>query len=133
MGGRSARPWRALARGSGRAVSRPPRRPGPARRGRGLGGDCTRAVAALTAAGRVALVTGAAHGIGRSICTTLADAGARIWAVDLLPDPLAGTVEAVTALGGDCQSSVADLTDAAAVNAIVATVAATMGRIDILV
>ncbi len=83
--------------------------------------------------GRVALVTGAAHGIGRAICTTLAGAGARIWAVDRLPDALAGTVEAVTAIGGACQSSVVDLTDAAAVNRLVETVEATAGRIDILV
>lgn len=83
--------------------------------------------------GRVALVTGAANGIGRSICTTLAAAGARIWAVDLLTDVLPGTVAAVEAVGGACGSSVANLTDAAAVARVVEEVVAAEGRIDILV
>lgn len=83
--------------------------------------------------GRVAIVTGAAHGIGRAICTTLAAAGARIWAADILAEPLAGTVAAVTGAGGSCQSAVADLTDSAAVGRLVERVIAAEGRIDILV
>jgi 3-oxoacyl-[acyl-carrier protein] reductase len=83
--------------------------------------------------GRVAIVTGAAHGIGRAICTTLASAGARIWAADIRADPLAGTVAAVTSAGGICQSAVVDLTDSAAVGRFVEQVVAAEGRIDILV
>src|SRR5690349_24189636 len=81
--------------------------------------------------GRVAIVTGAAHGIGRAICTTLAGAGARIWAADILAEPLAGTVAAVTDAGSSCQSAVVNLTDSAAVGQFVARVAAAEGRIDI--
>lgn len=83
--------------------------------------------------GRVAIVTGAAHGIGRAICTTLAGAGARIWAVDILDEPLAGTVAAVTEAGGSCGSAVVNLTDSAAVGRFVEQVVAAEGRIDILV
>ncbi|MFN8512882.1 MAG: SDR family NAD(P)-dependent oxidoreductase [Thermomicrobiales bacterium] len=84
-------------------------------------------------AGRVAIVTGAAHGIGRAICTTLAGAGARIWAVDILDEPLVGTVAAVTDVGGSCRSAVVNLTDSAAVGQFVERVVAAEGRIDILV
>jgi len=83
--------------------------------------------------GRVAIVTGAAHGIGRAICTTLAGAGARIWAVDILAEPLAGTVAAVTDAGGSCQSAVVDLTNSSAVGQFVEWVVVAEGRIDILV
>jgi 3-oxoacyl-[acyl-carrier protein] reductase len=83
--------------------------------------------------GRVAIVTGAAHGIGRAICTTLAGAGARIWAADILEGQLTGTVAAVNGAGGSCQSAVVDLTHAGAVNRFVERVAAAEGRIDILV
>lgn len=83
--------------------------------------------------GRVAIVTGAAHGIGRAICTALAGAGARVWATDILGEQLAGTVAAVGDAGGSCRSVAVDLTDAAAVAQLVEQVVAEAGRIDILV
>jgi 3-oxoacyl-[acyl-carrier protein] reductase len=83
--------------------------------------------------GQVALVTGAAHGIGRAICLTLAEAGAQIWATDLLEDALAETVAAVTAAGGQCQPVGTNLTDSAAVERMVERIKAEAGRIDILV
>lgn len=83
--------------------------------------------------GRVAIVTGAAHGIGRAICTALAGAGAWVWAADILAEPLAGTVAAVTGAGGSCQSAVVDLTDSEAVGQFVERVITAEGRIDILV
>lgn len=83
--------------------------------------------------GQVAIVTGAAHGIGKAICTTLAGSGARIWAVDLLAEGLVETAAAVTALGGSCQTATANLTDSAAVAAMVEKVRAAEGRVDILV
>lgn len=83
--------------------------------------------------GRVALVTGAAHGIGRAICLTLAGAGAQVWATDLLGDGLAATVAAVTAAGGTCQAITTDLTDATAVGVLVEQIRADAGQIDILV
>jgi len=83
--------------------------------------------------GQVALVTGAAHGIGRAICLTLAGAGAQIWGTDLLADGLADTVAAVTEAGGDCRPFATNLTDSAAVGQMVEQIKAASGRIDILV
>ena len=64
--------------------------------------------------GRVALVTGTAHGIGAAIAAALAEEGATVHGVDLLGGP------GVTAL---------DVTDAAAVEAFVAEI----GPVDVLV
>jgi len=83
--------------------------------------------------GRVAIVTGAAHGIGRTICRTLAAVGARVWATDILAAELDATVAAVTGAGGVCYAAVTNLTDAAAVAALIERVGGEEGRIDILV
>lgn len=87
----------------------------------------------LDLGGQIALVTGAAHGIGRAICLTLAEAGAQVWATDLLADGLAETVAAVTAAGGQCHMVATNLTDAAAVTRMVEQLQAETGRVDILV
>ena len=84
--------------------------------------------------GRIAIVTGAAHGIGRAICVELAREGARMWACDVLATELETTraaVEAVTA--ASCRTSVVDVRDPQAVAAFVARVEDEAGRIDILV
>ncbi len=83
--------------------------------------------------GQVALVTGAAHGIGRAICLTLAGAGAQVWGTDLLADGLAETVAAVTTAGGQGRMVATNLTDAAAVGRMVEQIRDEAGRIDILV
>jgi len=83
--------------------------------------------------GQVALVTGAAHGIGRAICLTLAGAGAQVWGTDLLADGLADTVAAVTTAGGQGRMIATNLTDSAAVGRMVEQIKAESGRIDILV
>jgi 3-oxoacyl-[acyl-carrier protein] reductase len=84
--------------------------------------------------GRVAIVTGAAHGIGRAICVELAREGAAVWACDMRAPELEGTRAAVDALApGACQTAVVDVRDAAAVGAFVARVDAASGRIDALV
>src|SRR5579859_2733298 len=83
--------------------------------------------------GRVALVTGAAHGIGRSICVELSRRGAVVWAADVLPNELTGTEHSCTAAGGTCHSHILDVTDSAAVNALVTRIEAESGSLDILV
>jgi 3-oxoacyl-[acyl-carrier protein] reductase len=84
--------------------------------------------------GRVAIVTGAAHGIGRAICVELAREGALVWACDVRAESLEatrGAVDAVTAGAG--HAAVVDVRDATAVAAFVARVEGAAGRIDALV
>ncbi len=79
-------------------------------------------------AGRVALVTGGASGIGAATARALAQEGARVVVVDL--DRERGAAVA-TACGGEL--AVTDVADAAALTATVARAAAAHGRLDILV
>lgn len=83
--------------------------------------------------GRVVLVTGAAHGIGRSVCVELARRGATVWATDILEDDLAATSLACEEAGGACHTRALDVTNSAQVNAAVAAIERQSGRIDILV
>ncbi len=84
--------------------------------------------------GRVAIVTGAAHGIGRAICVELAREGARVWACDILARELAETEAEVKAqAGGRCVTGVVDVTEAAQVAAFAQRAAKQDGRIDVLV
>ena len=85
-------------------------------------------------AGRVAIVTGAAHGIGRAICAELAREGALVWACDVRAAELEATRGAVDGVRrGACQTAVVDVRDGPAVSAFVARVEAAAGRIDVLV
>lgn len=83
--------------------------------------------------GRVALVTGAAHGIGRAIGQVFVERGAAVWGCDVLEEPLTESVRQWRAAGGVAESRVVDVTDAAAVKALVAEVTARHGGTDILV
>jgi 3-oxoacyl-[acyl-carrier protein] reductase len=83
--------------------------------------------------GRVAIVTGAAHGFGRAICLLLGRQGAAIWAVDQLADELDETAALVRATGAECAPAACDLTDSGAVQTLAERVIAQAGRIDILV
>ena len=84
-------------------------------------------------AGRGAIVTGAAHGIGRAIAVALAREGARVWACDVRADALEETRRAVDAVTpGAGGATVVDVRDAGAVGRFVDTVAAA-GSLDVLV
>lgn len=82
--------------------------------------------------GRVALVTGAASGIGRATAQCLAQGGARLALFDRQPK-----VEQVAAqlrdAGAECHAWVVDVSDAEAVSTAVQSVALTLGTIGILV
>lgn len=84
--------------------------------------------------GKTAIVTGAAHGIGRAIVHGLASSGANVWACDILADVLQETVDtAEPRNGGSVHSAVTDVSDAEAVSALVEKASAKNGRVDILV
>lgn len=83
---------------------------------------------------RVALVTGAGRNIGRAIALALARDGMAI-AVNVRSSVAEGqaVVDELTAMGTPALLCVADVTDAQAVQAMVAKVAARFGRLDVLV
>ncbi|MCY4631373.1 MAG: SDR family oxidoreductase [bacterium] len=81
-------------------------------------------------AGRVALVTGAASGLGRAIAIGFADAGARVRCVDRDAE---GNDEVARSIGEAADSCTADVTDAEVVTAAVDGLVADAGRIDVLV
>lgn len=84
--------------------------------------------------GRVVLVTGAGGGIGRAIAKRFAAEGAAV-AVNERPGSESGeaTVEAIESSGGIAILALADVTDQAAVYAMVAYVVEHLGPIDVLV
>lgn len=84
-------------------------------------------------AGKVALVTGAAHGIGRVTCRELSQRGAHVWATDVLADDLGETEHVCQDRGGWCHTTVVDVTREGQVNGLVADIVHAHGSIDILV
>lgn len=83
--------------------------------------------------GRVALVTGAAQGIGAEVAQRFARAGARVGVLDLTEERAAGTVAAIEAAGGEAIPLGADVADAEPVERAVARVVEAFGGLDIAV
>jgi NAD(P)-dependent dehydrogenase (short-subunit alcohol dehydrogenase family) len=81
----------------------------------------------------VALVTGAASGIGREIAIGLAEAGADVGCVDLPGSDIAGAIAAIEAAGRRAVAAPADVTDPAAVTAAVEAVEAGLGPLRLAV
>ena len=83
--------------------------------------------------GKVALVTGAASGIGLATLRRLAAEGARVLACDMNAAPLKAAVDPLEAAGLQAKALVLDVTDAEACRgAVAAAVAYGDGRLDIL-
>jgi 3-hydroxybutyrate dehydrogenase len=84
--------------------------------------------------GKVAIVTGAASGIGQAIAERYASEGANVAIADLNLETATATAKLINDLGkGKAMAVAMDVTDEKAVNDGVATVAKAYGKIDVLV
>lgn len=72
--------------------------------------------------GRVALVTGAGRGIGRSAALALAQAGAEVWLLARTASEIGQATAEIRAAGGSARAVACDVTDAAAVNRVISSV-----------
>lgn len=87
----------------------------------------------MTRTGEVAIVVGAARGIGRAAAERLAGRHITVIGIDCLADDLAAVAKSFAATGRHLETRTADVTDGAAVAAAIAAALAAHGRIDILV
>ena len=83
--------------------------------------------------GKVAIVTGAAQGLGRAIVQAYAQAGMRIAMMDVRAEALAQAADELRAGGADCLPITVDLADAAATQAAVERALAHYGTPRVLV
>jgi len=83
--------------------------------------------------GKIALVTGGAHGIGQAMASALAHAGAKIVFNDIRQEMVDEGMQAYAAEGIEAYGYVCDVTDEAAVNQFVQRIRDEVGVIDILV
>ena len=87
----------------------------------------------MSFAGKTAVVTGAATGIGRATAELLAARGARIVAAGLQPGLLHETAAAINAAGGEAIAVEADLSDPSVPLAVAAVARDAFGGADVLV
>ncbi|MFF4362535.1 SDR family oxidoreductase [Streptomyces sp. NPDC001604] len=84
-------------------------------------------------AGRTAVVTGAASGIGEAVAVLLAAQGARVALLARRRERLDSIVEKIRANGGQALAVVADVTDGGSVDAAVERIHAAYGTVDLVV
>jgi 3-oxoacyl-[acyl-carrier protein] reductase len=82
--------------------------------------------------GRVALVTGAASGIGRASAVTLAAAGAVVVCADLDVTGAQATAAQIEQEGGRARAQRLDVTDPGALDDLVGSTASDLGRLDVM-
>src|ERR1700746_310430 len=83
--------------------------------------------------GKVALVTGAARGIGAEIAIALAAMGARVMVTDIADDGGRGTVATIVANGGTAEHMRHNVTVESEWEAAVASAVSRLGGLDVLV
>lgn len=83
--------------------------------------------------GEVAVVSGAAQGLGSAFARALAHSGCRVVALDVKETEVRAFAAEVRAAGFACEGRVLDVRDAAACNALAEAVGKELGRVSILV
>jgi 3-oxoacyl-[acyl-carrier protein] reductase len=83
--------------------------------------------------GQIAIVTGAAQGLGQQIAITLAANGAKVACLDMKKEALEDTIKAITDAGGSAESYECNVTDRQRVDEVVEEIAEKWEKIDILV
>jgi 3-oxoacyl-[acyl-carrier protein] reductase len=83
--------------------------------------------------GHIAVVTGAANGIGRAIARRLAEEGAKVVLGDIDGAGLTRVADAIVGAGGEAVTAVGDVTEEGPAGALIATAVERFGRLDILV
>lgn len=81
---------------------------------------------------KTVLITGAGGGIGRAVALRFASEGARVAVNDIKPEMVQAVVDEITSAGGAALAVPADVSDAAAVDAMFSRVEAKFGHVDVL-
>ncbi|SIT03958.1 SDR family oxidoreductase [Alicyclobacillus vulcanalis] len=82
---------------------------------------------------RIAVITGAASGMGRAMAMLFAEEGAQVLAADIDAQGLDGVAQAIREMGGRVETLVANMASADDVNAMIDRAVEQFGGIDILV
>jgi NAD(P)-dependent dehydrogenase (short-subunit alcohol dehydrogenase family) len=96
------------------------------------GRDMTDESDGVVGAGRVAVVTGAASGIGRALAEAFADAGSAVVVADLDGAEAEVVAAGIRAKGGRSEAMMVDVADARAVEELAAATLGWFGRVDVL-
>ena len=82
--------------------------------------------------GRVAVITASGSGMGRAAARRMASEGAHVVVADLRAEAAAETVHLIAKAGGAASAFTVDVSDVAQIEALMAEVGSTHGKIDVL-